>query len=129
MLTAAATSTTSVGLTWKDTNSTAAGYNVLRSTNGKTYATIATLNSASANSYTDTTGMSGTTYDYEVEDFKSTTISNASNYAAATTKMAPVASKSATCHRADTTVRSDLDQQRFFGYWIQHPPRHRRRPF
>jgi fibronectin type 3 domain-containing protein len=71
--------TSSVNLTWKDNDSSAKGYYVLRATDGTNFSTIGTLNSASAAGYTDTTVTSGHAYQYEVKAFNGTATSAASN--------------------------------------------------
>ncbi|MGA2232765.1 MAG: hypothetical protein ABSH22_17840, partial [Tepidisphaeraceae bacterium] len=103
-LTAAATAPTSVQLKWKDNDPTAAGYDILRSTNGKTYSLVTLLASGSATTYTDTTAVSGTTYDYEVQASNGSNASAVSNAAAATTGLAPVSGLTAAA-TAPTTVQ------------------------
>jgi hypothetical protein len=74
-----------VQLAWKDNDSSAKGYYVLRSTDGgATFSRIATLTTSTASSYTDRAVVSGTTYAYEVQAFDGTRISAASNAATAT---------------------------------------------
>ena len=84
-LTATAASTTSVTLHWTDNDSSATGYYVLRSTNGTTFTTIATVSGVSASSYTDSAAPSGTALSYKVEAFAGTIVSPASVAATVTT--------------------------------------------
>ena len=65
--TAAAVSPTSVNLAWTDKDANATSYTILRSTDGKTYASVGTVTSGSANTFTDGTVKAATTYYYEVE--------------------------------------------------------------
>jgi len=74
-------------LSWSDNDSSATGYAILRSTNGVSYSTIATVSSGSASSYDDKTVAPFTTYSYEVE--ATTAIASpASTSATATTPLA-----------------------------------------
>jgi len=66
-------------LSWTDNDLGAAGYYVLRSTNGTTFTQLTFLPSSSANSYTDYSVFSGHTYTYEIQAFKGTIKSAVSN--------------------------------------------------
>ncbi len=80
------TATASVGqvyLQW-DPVSTANGYNVLRSTNGGSYTSIASLKQTAWPQYTDTTITNGTTYSYEIEAINQSGTSAASSASSAT---------------------------------------------
>ncbi|MGA2230265.1 MAG: C2 family cysteine protease [Tepidisphaeraceae bacterium] len=101
---AATLSGTSINLAWTDNDSSATGYDVLRSTDDIQFSSIATLNSATADSYLDTTSTSGTDYYYEVSAFDAATASPASNVAAITTPLAAVSSLTAS-ETGPTTVQ------------------------
>ena len=63
---------------------TANGFNVLRSTNGGTYTSIASLTQTTLPQYTDTSVANGTAYSYEVEAINQSGTSAASEAASAT---------------------------------------------
>jgi len=86
------TTYSSVQIAWTDNDSTAKGYNVLRSTNGTTFTTLAQLTSANAASYNDTSVVSGRTYDYKIQAVNGSVTSAASSMVAANTPLhAPTA--------------------------------------
>jgi fibronectin type 3 domain-containing protein len=58
---------TIVELNWTESNPTATGYTVLRGTNGKTFAPIATVKGATNTSYTDKKVVANKDYFYEVQ--------------------------------------------------------------
>jgi len=112
-LAATATSSTSVSLAWTDNDTDAAGYVVLRSTDGKTFTTLTKLTSATAATYVDNSGLASHTYTYEVQAINGTVTSPASTSAAATTLLATPSALSATATAA-TAVKlawSDSDPQ------------------
>ena len=84
-LTAGLSSATSVQLKWTDNCTTASGYYVLRSTDGGSFSTLATINSSSAVNYGDTSVGGGHTYTYEVEAYGGGKTTSASNKASVTT--------------------------------------------
>ncbi|HEY1922179.1 MAG TPA: C2 family cysteine protease [Tepidisphaeraceae bacterium] len=88
-LAATATGQTTVGLSWTDNDASATGYFVLRATDGVHFTQLTQLNSATANTYTDSTALAGHTYQYEIEAFNTATTAQASNIASATTQAAP----------------------------------------
>jgi len=78
----------SVALSWIDHDSSAAGYYVMRSTDGgATFSKLATISGASAASFSDSTVSSAHSYSYEIEAFNATTTSAMSNVASVTTTM------------------------------------------
>jgi hypothetical protein len=79
-----------INLAWTNKDTSATGYTILRSTDGKNYTTLATLNGANAKTYSDTTTTYGTTYSYEVVAFNAVGTSAASNVATKTTPKAGV---------------------------------------
>ena len=84
-LTATATSTTQISLSWVDNATNETGYKIERKTGaGGTYAQIATVG-ANATSYNDTGLTTGTTYFYRVRATSSSGDSAYSNEASATT--------------------------------------------
>jgi fibronectin type 3 domain-containing protein len=85
---ATAESAASIQLNWTDNDSNAAGYYVLRSTDGVHYTKIAMLLSGSANSYTDYNVVSGHTYDYQIQAVAGNVTSADSNIAVANTALA-----------------------------------------
>jgi hypothetical protein len=89
-LTAAATGPTTIQLTWKDNDTTAAGYNILRSSDGKTYTVLTTVNVAAATSYTDSSVASATAYHYEVQAVNGAKSSAVSAAVAISTPLAAV---------------------------------------
>lgn len=88
-LTAALQGSIAVKLSWTD-DGTASGYYVLRSASGGRFSTIATLGSATAFSYLDSTVALGKTYAYEVEAYSGTKTSSPSNTATVTVPTTPV---------------------------------------
>ena len=86
--TTTALTNTSVHITWTDNDSDATGYYVLRATNGVLFTRIATLNSNSADSYTDSSVASAHTYQYEIEAFNAVATSAVSKSVAITTPLA-----------------------------------------
>ncbi len=87
-LTVTAVNTSSVQLAWTDKDSSAGGYNVLRSDNGKIFTQIASLTVGDATTYLDTTALSGRNYKYEVQAYSGSNTSAMSNIATATTPLA-----------------------------------------
>lgn len=65
-LTATPSSVTQIDLAWTDNATNETAYKVYRSTNGVDYSQVGTDQAADANSYSDTTITSGTTYYYKV---------------------------------------------------------------
>ena len=80
-----AQTSSSVALSWTDSDSNAAGYLILRSTGGGTFAQVGKTTSKSTVTFTDSTVASATAYSYEVEAYNSTLISPASSTVTATT--------------------------------------------
>jgi len=72
---AATLSGLTIKLTWTDADSSATGYNILRSTDNVHFTQITTLKTGSANSYTDSAMAYGTTYYYKVQAFDAVTTS------------------------------------------------------
>jgi fibronectin type 3 domain-containing protein len=77
-----------ISLTWTDNDSRAAGYDVLRSTDGIHYSQIASLASKTADSATDSTVTSGQSYDYEVQAYATANTSPVSSPATVVTPLA-----------------------------------------
>jgi hypothetical protein len=65
--TAFAPSMAGVVLHWKDTDSSVTGFNILRSTDGKTFIVLARVSGGGATSFTDTTVAPNKVYWYEVQ--------------------------------------------------------------
>jgi fibronectin type 3 domain-containing protein len=82
-LTATTAANNSIHLTWADNDADATGYYVLRSTDGQNFSSIATLTSAKATSYTDSTAAASQTYEYEIQAFNGASTSAVSNMVAA----------------------------------------------
>ena len=80
------TATAGVGLVYLSWSQvpTANGFNVLRSTNGGAYTSIATLAQTTLPAYTDTSVTNGTTYSYEIEASNQSGTSAASGAVGAT---------------------------------------------
>jgi hypothetical protein len=93
LLAPASLATTLVGsrinLNWTDKDAVASGYVILRSTDGVNLTTLATLTSATANSYADSTASAGQKYYYQVQATSATLSSPVSNTASATAAAAP----------------------------------------
>jgi hypothetical protein len=86
-LTATATASlsgSSVKLAWTDSDPSATGYYVLRSTDGVHYSQIAKITGGSIKTYTDSATTSGTKYYYEIEAYNAVTTSAASAAASVT---------------------------------------------
>ena len=95
-LSATTASTSQINLAWTNNSATDAGFNIDRSTDGVTFAQIATV-SGSTTTFSDTGLTDGTTYYYEVEAFNTPAGDSAfSNVASATTTLAAPTSLSAT---------------------------------
>ncbi len=86
-LSATATSSSTIALTWIDNSSVEANYRVMRSTGGG-YITVTAL-AANSTSYTDTGLTSETTYSYQIVAANSRGITSTSSSASATTPVAP----------------------------------------
>ncbi len=86
-LTATVASATQINLSWADNSSNEDGFAVERSTDGTTFAPLATV-AANATTYTDTGLTAATTYTYRVRATSSGGNSGYSNTAAATTQAA-----------------------------------------
>jgi fibronectin type 3 domain-containing protein len=99
-LTATAANGTSIQLQWTDNDSSATGYNVLRSTDNVHFSQIGTISSPDATSFTDSTVTSGHAYSYEVNAFSGTNVSADSLVATVTTPLAGVSSLTATAQTA-----------------------------
>jgi len=78
---------TSVQLSWTDKAANASGYNVLRSTDGVNFTTLAQVAGSKSNKYNDLSAVSDTDYTYEVQAYIGSTTSAVSNRAAATTPL------------------------------------------
>lgn len=87
-LTANATSTSAIALTWADNATDETGYYVER-LNGSLWSRIATLG-ANVTGYTNTGLSAGTSYSYRVQAYNGAGASAYSNEASATTQTAPV---------------------------------------
>ena len=83
----ASLSGSSVKLAWTDSDSSATGYYVARSTDNVHFYLIATINSASTKSYTDSATATGTKYYYFMESFNAVTTSALSTTAIVTTPL------------------------------------------
>ena len=66
-LTAAATGLTAVQLRWIDNDSGATGYKIFRSTDGLNFAQLSSVSGVAANSFIDSTVVSGSAYTYMVQ--------------------------------------------------------------
>lgn len=120
-LSAVASSPISVSLSWTDNDQTATGYLVQRSTDGKTYVSIATLNQADASSYTDNSAVSGHVNYYRVRAITGTNASAFSAAAAVTT--APMAAPSGLTASANSPINISLswtdNESTATGYLVQ----------
>ncbi len=118
-LTATASAPTTVQLHWKDNDSTATGYYVLRSTDGVHYTQVSKLTSGAAGSFTDATALSGHVYDYEIQAYKGTTNSAVSTRATVTTPLTAVSglTASATSPKAVQLSWTDNDSSAT-GYYV-----------
>ena len=85
-LTATASSTSAIDITWTDTSSNESGFRIERKTDSEeTYAQIATVG-ANVGSYTSTGLTTSTTYYFRVRAYNATTHSTYSNEASTTTR-------------------------------------------
>jgi hypothetical protein len=73
-----------VNLTWSNSDSSTAGYQVFRSSDGVSFSQIGQVNSGGTTTYQDTTVSLGLTYSYEVFAFNNAGTSPASNVASIT---------------------------------------------
>ncbi len=78
-----------INLAWTNTDTTATGYVVLRSTDGIIYTQLATLTSGGTTSYADTTVTAGQKYYYQVQATAGSAASAVSAAASATVSTAP----------------------------------------
>lgn len=99
---AAAVSGTRVDLTWTDNAANETGYQVLRSTAGGAFASVAEL-APNAASYSDTTVSGGVTYAYQVVAFGWAGSSAPSSTATVTTPIAPAAPTGLSASAAGST--------------------------
>ncbi|MGD0766901.1 MAG: C2 family cysteine protease [Tepidisphaeraceae bacterium] len=83
----ASLSGSSVKLAWTDSDSSATGYYIARSTDDVHFYLIATINGASTKSYTDSATATGTKYYYIMESFNAVTTSALSTTASVTTPL------------------------------------------
>src|SRR5204863_4036667 len=86
-LAAAAASSSQIKLTWTDNSTNETGFKVERSTDGTTYAQVATVG-ANVTSYSDTGLAAGTKYSYRVRATNAAGDSAYSNVTNATTAVA-----------------------------------------
>jgi fibronectin type 3 domain-containing protein len=113
----------SINLTWTDNDASASGYSVLRSTDGANYSSIATLKSGTADSFTDATTVSGTTYFYEVQATNAVAISAPSGAASATTPLAAVSDLTAVANGPTSVSLSWIDNDSSAnGYYVLSSP-------
>jgi fibronectin type 3 domain-containing protein len=94
-LTVVPITTTSVKLSWTNTDSSATEYIISRSTNGGAFTSLATVTGGTVSTYTDTTVSSGHVYAYQVIAATSTNQSAPSASASVTTPLAAPTSLSA----------------------------------
>ncbi|SDS43056.1 S8 family serine peptidase [Opitutus sp. GAS368] len=87
-LSATATSSSAINLTWTDNTNNEDGFRVERSTDNTTFTQVASL-AANSTSYSDTGLAASTTYYYRVRAFNSAGNSGYSNTASATTQAPP----------------------------------------
>jgi hypothetical protein len=78
---------TTVVLTWTDQDSSALGYNILRSTNNSTFTKIASVSGASTHSFTDAAVSTAQTYYYQVQAVNTFGTSAVSATATVTTQL------------------------------------------
>ena len=117
--TTTALTNTSVHITWTDNDSDATGYYVLRATNGVLFTRIATLNSNSADSYTDSSVASAHTYQYEIEAFNAVATSAVSKSVAITTPLAgPTALAAAAVSPTSIQLSWTNNDANTVGYYI-----------
>jgi fibronectin type 3 domain-containing protein len=86
-LTLTVKSATSIALSWTKLDANTVGFYILRSTNGGSFTTIATIATATTTTYTDTTNASGTSYSYKVEGFAGSIVSAATDARTAITPL------------------------------------------
>jgi hypothetical protein len=91
-----------VTLSWTGNDSSAAGYNILRSANGGAYSQVASVNSESTTTVTDGSVVSGQSYKYEVEAY------SGSNTSAVTAPVAVVTSLGAPSNFTASASSSSL---------------------
>jgi fibronectin type 3 domain-containing protein len=87
-LTATVQSATMIALNWTDNDPNGTGYNVLRTTDGKTFTVLKALAGSTADTYTDATTMSGKAYGYEIQAIVGSAKSVVSNEAIVVTPLA-----------------------------------------
>jgi titin len=107
-LAATATSSTSVNLTWADNANNETGYTGERSTDGITYASLATL-SANAGSYVDSSAVPSTSYWYRVKATNGTASSGYATTGPVTTPPAPLTPAAPTSLAAKAVSRSSIN--------------------
>jgi FtsP/CotA-like multicopper oxidase with cupredoxin domain len=84
-LSASAVSSSQINLSWADNSADESGFDIQRSTDGSTFATLTSV-SADTTSYSDSNLTAATTYWYQVAAFNGNGSSAASNTASATTQ-------------------------------------------
>jgi titin len=86
-ITAVAKSPTSLQVTWANSDASAAGYRVFRSTDGVNFSQVGTITSGATKTYLDTTNASSTAYTYKVQSYNGASSSGFSGTASATTPL------------------------------------------
>jgi len=114
---ATALSNTSVRITWTDNDSHAAGYYVLRATDGVHFTKIATLGSG-ADSYTDSTVSSAHAYQYEIQAYSGTVLSAVTGQIAVSTPLAAPTALAATVNPTSVLLSWTNNDANTVGYLI-----------
>ena len=111
-------SPTSIQLKWTDRDSRAAGYYVLRSTDGSHFSQLARLTSVTVNSYLDTSALSGHRYYYEVKAFTGSVLSKPTNIAATVTPLVAPTNLTVTVSGAYLNLAWTANDANAAGYYV-----------
>jgi fibronectin type 3 domain-containing protein len=108
-LNAAAKGPTSVGLTWVGKDTTAAGYYILRSSDGANFSQVGKVTNYKTASFTDTSAAPHTHYTYEIQAYNTGALSGMSTPAQVTTSLSAPTSLSAAAQSGTSINLSWID--------------------
>jgi fibronectin type 3 domain-containing protein len=118
-LTASVKGPSSIQLTWADSDPSALGYYILRSTDGVNFTPLTTIISGKTLTYTDATVLSDATYSYQLQAFNGNATSPISNTATATTPLMAPSGVSAAIVSGSIQLSWTDNDARAAGYTLQ----------
>ena len=117
-MTGGTVNTTMANIVWTDNDGRATAYNILRSTNGTTFTSFASVTSGTATSYTDSTVTSGQVYYYEVQAHSATLTSAVSGIARMPTPMLSPSALTAALNGTSATLSWTNNDKNATGYLV-----------